>query len=153
MVIEGIFNSAIAYCLPLYGGIDKGKLKSLQLLQNKAARIATSMPCWASRDSMFSKLSWLTVQQLIHYHTAISVFKIRINNEPEYLAELMKKDSRNGRIMIPKLNLNLANRSFTIRGAEIWNSLPRNIRNQTKVVTFKKMLKAWVKENVEKFAE
>ena len=71
MVIQGVFNSIIVYCLPLYGGMDKGKLRSLQLLQNRAARIATSLPRWSSRDSMFNKLGWLTVQQLIFYHTTI----------------------------------------------------------------------------------
>ena len=151
MVIQGVFNSIIVYCLPLYGGIDKGKLRSLQLLQNKAARIATSMPRWTSRDSMFSKLGWLTVQQLIFYHTALSVFKIRKNNQPEYLATLLNQDSRNGRIMIPNLNLQACRLSFTIRGADTWNQLPRSLRDQNSLNIFKKSLKKWVKLNISRF--
>ena len=81
------------------------------------------------------------------------MYKIRKNNQPEHLAELLTKDSRNNRIMIPRFNLQLTNRSFTVRGADSWNLVPRNIREETKIGTFKKMLKDWVKNNVSRFPE
>ena len=153
VVTQGIFNSVLAYCLPLYGGMEKGKLQALQLMQNKAARIVTSLPQWSSRESMFNKLEWLTVQQLTFYHTVVLVYKIRSKNQPEYLAELLSKDSRNFRIMIPRYDLQITNRAFTIRGAAAWNKIPRRIREQPKIGPFKKMLKNWVKLNIEKFPE
>ena len=85
-ITEGVFNSVLVYCLPLFGGMDNGDLKDLQVLQNKAAQIATLSPPRAERSVMFSKLGWLTVNQLIHYHSVISIFKIRSSMEPEYLA-------------------------------------------------------------------
>ena len=39
IVTEGIFNSALVYCLPLFGGCHVGQVKEIQILQNKAARI------------------------------------------------------------------------------------------------------------------
>ena len=39
-VTEGIFNSVLVYCLPLFGGMDVGYLKDLQVMQNKAAHCA-----------------------------------------------------------------------------------------------------------------
>ena len=36
-VSEGLFNSILAYCLPLYGACDIGEIHSIQVLQNKAA--------------------------------------------------------------------------------------------------------------------
>ena len=36
-VAEGIFSSLLVYCLPLFGGLDKGQLNQLQMMQNKAA--------------------------------------------------------------------------------------------------------------------
>ena len=38
-VTEGVFNSVLGYCLPLYVGCDAGQVKTLQVLQNKAAQI------------------------------------------------------------------------------------------------------------------
>ena len=113
----------LVYCLPLYGGMDLGELKDLQVMQNKAAQICTNSPPRTKRPSMYGKLQWLTVNQLVFYHSVLTVFKIRKNQEPEYLAEVLSRDNRNGRILIPNLGLTLAKKSFTMRGSENWNQL------------------------------
>ena len=133
--------------------MDVGDLKYLQIMQNKAARIVTLSPPRAERSMMFDKLGWLTVNQLIFYHSVITVFKIRSSKEPEYLAEALTKDSRNDRIVIPNLDLKLAHKSFTLRGAESWNLLPQNVRKNTKIGCFKKLAKKWTIENVPRFLE
>ena len=152
-ITEGLFNSILVYCLPLFGGMETGDLKDLQILQNKAAQIATFSPPRSQRAAMFNKLGWLTIIQLEYSHTVISVFKIRKSGEPEYLATRLLKDSRNGRIMISNLELKLAQNSFTIRGADYWNRLPENIRKQEKIGTFKKLAKKWILENVPRFLD
>ena len=55
-ITEGQFNGVLVYCLPLYCGMEAAEMKKLQIMQNKAARIVTSMPPRASRSSMFDKL-------------------------------------------------------------------------------------------------
>ena len=152
-IAEGLFNSVLVYCLPLYGGMGSGDMKDLQVLQNKAARIVTFMPPRTHRSMMFDMLGWLTVNQLVFYHTIILVFKIRSNNEPEYLAAALNTDNRNGRILIPKLNLRIAQDSFTMRGAECWNLLPDRVRAETKIGTFKKLAKKWTLENIDRFLD
>ena len=124
LVTEGIFNSVLVYCLPLYGGMDKGELRDLQVIQNKAAQIVTRSPPRAERALMYDRLQWLSINQLIFYHSVIAVFKIRTHSEPEHLAGILGNDSRNKRIVIPNLDLSLAQKSFTLRGAECWNQLP-----------------------------
>ena len=147
-VVEGIFGSVLAYCLPLYGGMEKGDLCSMQVMQNKAARIAAAMPFRSSREAIFDKVGWLTVQQLISYYTVLLIYKIRQSKQPEYLAKKLKNDSRNGRILLPKVNLQLANNSFCQRGASAWNRLPRHIREITTIGSFKVASKKWVLENI-----
>ena len=63
-ITQGIFNSVLIYCLPLFGGLDKDQLGDLQVLQNKAAQIVTRSPPRAARNAMFDRLDWLTVNQL-----------------------------------------------------------------------------------------
>ena len=152
-ITEGLFNSVLVYCLPLFGGMGAGEMRELQIMQNKAARIVTSMPPRSSRSSMFDKLGWLTVNQLTFYHTVILVFKLRSNKEPEYLADLLRMDNRNNRIIIPNLDLSIAQNSFSLRGAESWNLLPLSTREQPKISTFKKLAKKWILENVDRFLE
>ena len=114
----GMFNSVLVYCLPVFGGCDKTEIKQLQVLQNKAAQIVTHSPPRAERVVIYNKLNWLTVNQLVSYHTLLTVFKIRQCGEPEYLARFLKDDSRTGRIIIPNTKLTLAKRSFVWRGAQ-----------------------------------
>ena len=90
-ITEGIFNSVLVYCLPLFGGMYNWDLKDLQVLQNKAPQIATLSPPRVERSVLFYRLGWLTVDQLIFYHSVISIFKIRSSSEPEYLAEIFRK--------------------------------------------------------------
>ena len=152
-IAEGIFNSVLVYCLPLFGGMDAGDLKDLQIMQNRAAQIVAHSPPRAHRSTMYDTLQWLTVKQLIFYHSVITIFKIRKNNEPEHLASIFSQDNRNNRIVIPNLDLTLAQKSFTLRGAENWNQIPIEIRTQQKIGTFKKFAKKWILENVPKFLE
>ena len=133
----GIFNSVLVYCLPLFGGCNTGQIKSLQVLQNRAARVVTHLPPRSNRELMYNKLNWLTVNQLVVYHTLLTVFKIRLSGEPEYLAKYLKNDNRQGKIIVPNTTLSLARKSFTWRGSENWNTLPADLRNCRKISHFK----------------
>ena len=107
----------------------------------------------ANRNQLFNTLGWMTVNQLITYHTLITVFKIRNSKEPEYLASILTTDSRTGRIFLPNFELGLAQKSFTYRGAGQWNSLPESLRKITKISLFKKNLKVWIIENIPRFLD
>ena len=121
IITHGIFNSILVYCLPLYGGCDKADLQSLQVLQNKAAQIVTKSPPRSERKVMYDRLDWLTVNQLVAYHTLLQIFKIRKSHQPEYLFEILGRCNRNGNIVITHTELSLAKKSFTFRGSELWN--------------------------------
>ena len=149
----GIFNSVLVYCLPLFGGCDVTEIRQLQVLQNKAARVVTHSPPRASRDIMYSKLKWLTVNQLITYHTLLSVFKIRHSGEPEYLASFLLDENRQDRIIIPNTRLSLAKNSFVWRGSLNWNLLPLNLKKSSKIGHFKRGVKDWVINHVPRFLE
>ena len=111
-ITHGMFNSVLVYCLPLFGGCDLGEIKQLRVLQNKAAQIVTHSPPRTGRLGMFSKLKWLTVNQLIAYHTLLTVYKIRSSGEPEYLAGFLKQENRSGHIILPNTKLTLFMKSF-----------------------------------------
>ena len=102
---------------------------------------------------MFEKLAWLTVSQLIAYHTLIAVFRIRKSNEPEGLAQLLTLDSRQGRILIQNSRHDLYRNSFIYRGSQLWNRLPSQIRELGKISLFKKCTRAWVLTNIDKFMD
>ena len=151
MLTEGVFNSVLLYCLPVFGGCDVAQLKDLQIMQNKAAQVVCNMPNRSNRDYMFDKLGWLSVNQMVCYTSILEVFKIRYNMEPEYLYEIFSKENRLGKIIVPFTRLELARRSFTYRAASLWNRLPVRIRSLEKSAEFKNHLKLWVMANCPRF--
>ena len=153
VVSEGMFTSVLGYCLPLFGGCDVGEIHDLQVLQNKAAQLVTHSPPRAVRNPMYDQLGWLTVNQLIQYHTLLAVYRVRRTGEPEYLAESLCNDNRNDHIIVPKTKLTLFKKSFKFRGACAWNELPSSIRCLDNIGGFKKGVKTWIKANVPRFLD
>ena len=102
---------------------------------------------------MYDVLGWLTVNQLVHYHTLLAVYRIRQSGEPEYLAQSLCNDNINGHIIIRSTRLTLLQKSFKFRGACNWNDLPQSVRNIQRIGQFKKMIKAWIKEKIPRFLD
>ena len=93
----------------------------------------------------------MTVKQMIIYHTLLTIFKIRLAGEPEEFALVLKKENRNQKIITPLSRLTIYRRSFIYRGSTDWNSLPSYLRNTEKLGHFKKSLRTWIFENVNRF--
>ena len=152
-IAEGIFTSVLTYCLPLYGGMDKDSLHSLQVLQNVAARHTLNVPRDTSRKSMYDQLDWLTVNQLEFYHSVLMVYKIIKFGEPEQLATKLTRFNIRGNIIIDNSNLTLYRKSFVIRAAEYYNSLPHEVKNTTTIDCFKRNARNWIVKNVPRFRD
>ena len=147
-IVEGVFNSVLCYCLPLFGGCNKSEMNMLQVQQNRAAQIVLNLPPRTNRDLMFDKIGWLSVQQLIAYHTLITVYRIRKSQEPEHLFSILGRDNSTGHIIMKNKQLGLYRNSFVFRGSLLWNKLPNEVRIETKIAKFKKGLRKWVFNNV-----
>ena len=97
--------------------------------------------------------SWMTVHQLVCYHSLITLFKIRSSGEPEYLSDVVRRDNVYGRIIIPNTGLGLAKKSFTLRASLQWNLLPASLRTTARIGLFKVALKKWIKCNIQRFID
>ena len=93
----------------------------------------------------------MTVRQLIGYHTLLVVFRIRMTNQPQDLAIKLKRENRRGKILVGNSRLNLYQRSFIPRGANLWNKLPMEFRNEENVRDFKKKVRIWIFQNISMF--
>ena len=151
IIVEGLFNSVLCYCLPLFGGCSVADLDSLQVLQNSAARIVLNFPSRSNRDQMFNELLWLTVRQLVTYNTLVLIYRIRRSNEPEYLAQCFHHENINGNIVIKNIRLELYRNSFVFRGSLLWNKLPEDIKKEQSIRRFKEKTRSWTLGNVERF--
>ena len=149
IILRGMFNSVLCYCLPLFGGYSVGEKNDLQTLQSRAARLVLNHPPRSNREIMFNKLNWLSVQQRIAFH--ISVYNVRVHQVPENLARTMSRKNHNGFIIIKNTRLQLYRDSFAFRGSLLWNKLPRTVRNEPTLSKFKIYAKQWVLQMISRF--
>ena len=76
-------------------------MEALQIMQNKAARLVTHSDLRTSRKTIFSQVEWMTVSQLVFYHSALSGSgKVKNLN-------ILNRNNRADKIIIPNTNLTL----------------------------------------------
>ena len=102
-----------------------------------------------------NQTGWLSVKQLVVYHSLILVFKIKQEGKPAYLREKFKNKfayqtrQATGNCFVQKETpqSEKTRKAFVYKSTILWNSLPPQIRKIEKIEKFKSMLKKWVKEN------
>ena len=158
MIANGFIMSKIVYLIPLWAGTEKYLLKSLQIVQNKAARIVTRKGKRTHVKVLLRECGWLSVVQLGVFHSLVTIYKIFQTKSPHYLYLTLSSDcsrvlraSSDLRIRLgseSQAGTELAKKSFKYRATRHWNMLPLEIKQATKVETFKFKLKKWVSENI-----
>ena len=157
MIAEGIFMSKLSYLVALWGGCGAVLKKSLQVIQNKVARVVTRLDWSTPARELLHQCGWLSVNQLIFYHSVLLVFKVRLNKSPKYLHSMHNSGSYQYRTrqaesgiikLVGRPKLELTKSSFRYRAANDYNQLPPEIRNSETIENFKMKTKTWIKANV-----
>ena len=153
-----------AYILPIFdygcmiwGQCSTYNMNRLLKLQKRAARIILQADFMTPSKQMFQKLGWLTFTKRVQYHTCVMVFKSLNGLAPEYLTNLLTRQSethsRNLRsndkymLKIPFARTAYYEKSFSVTGPRLWNSLPLQIRQSTGLNSFTKLLKVYLLNN------
>ena len=86
MIANGVVMSKLAYLITLWGGAQQYLLDAIQVQQLAAARVVCGYGCYRwSRRKLLDKVGWLSVRQLILYHTVIQAHKTLITGVPKPL--------------------------------------------------------------------
>ena len=157
MIADGIFMSKLVYIIPLWGASAKSLIKSLQILQNKAARAVTKLDWNTPTEVLLKQCGWLSVHQLYVYHSLILTHKVMQAKAPRYLYSKFNtnyfyqtRQAASGKIRSTRTpELDLARDSFSWRAAEFYNDLPIQIRSTQTLTDFKKATRLWIKQNVD----
>ena len=133
---NGMVMTYLTYLIPLYGGCPDYLLKSLQVLQNRAARLATRSAWGTASFIMLQQLGWLSVRQMIVFHTLMLFYKVKLYKKPSYLySQISHKFNANTRLgrnngikEHRRVKSTLARNSCIPRTINHWNSLPPSLR-------------------------
>jgi len=112
--------------------------KRLQSIQNAATRFWTGASRRDHISSVLRSLHWLSVKQRVAYKLATLVYKSLRGQAPSYLVDDCQLIADSGRpqlrsahanvLTVPRTNTRLGDRSFSVAGPRIWNSLSASLR-------------------------
>ena len=120
-----------------------------------AARLILGTNIRESARQALMDLHWLPINARIDFKICVMVFKCLSKNAPNYLIKVLKpklnnrpglRSNENGKLLdIPYTRCKIfADRSFSVYGPKLWNSLPSDIRNCTSLSNFRKQLKTFL---------
>ena len=153
MVANSCFMSIIIYMVSVWGGTEDYIFKAVQVMQNKAARCVTKQSWFTPIKRLLLQCNWLSIKQLIFFHTALQVWRVNASKCPVYIETKLQlsrtRRSAQGNLLVPVVDNSVSSKSFMVRSAVTWNQIPADIRICKSLETFKKNLKQWIKANVE----
>jgi hypothetical protein len=85
LIATGIFISKLIYLMPLWSGCEEYLVKALQVIQNKAARSVANLGIFTPTRTLLKTCGWMSVRQLMAYHSIILLHKTLTTKAPEYM--------------------------------------------------------------------
>ena len=140
----------IDYCNSLFSGTSKTNIRSLQVLQNNAARLALKQKRQHEATPLLKELHWLPIEERIKYKVACLAYKCMEGSAPEYLTDLvtiyhpqrtLRSSCDEKRFKTPLVKLKAGEKCFSYSGPSVWNNLPIESRNAPSLEIFKRRLK------------
>ena len=148
-------------------------VRALQIIQNKAARSVTKLSYLTPAKVLLKTCGWLSVRQLMAYHSLVLLHKTLVHQSPKYLYDKVTADGQfkyktrlasecpkefsfsvqhpmdNGTIrQDSSTKLGISKKGWCWKSVQLFNTLPTNIRLEKKLSKYKTMLKNWVQDNI-----
>ena len=163
MVANATIMSTMVYMMPVWGGTEDYIIKAAQVIQNRAARLVTKLSWFTPQRILLNQTNWLSIRQLIAYHTILQLWRARKNKEPKYIFSNINRKPNyrtrsvaagvpdaEGYFQIPSTQKASTKKGIMTRGPTLWNTLPMELRTyQGSLQIFKKKLRTWIKNNLE----
>ena len=126
-----IYNALIVpyfdYCSPVWDCLKGHLSDKLPKLQNRAARVITTLPFDTNSNHHLTTLNWERLPIRQKKRKALLIYKTMNGHAPDYLRRLSTQYYSNynlrnseGKLALPKSRTNYLKRSFSYSGATLW---------------------------------
>ena len=160
--------SKLIYLMPVWMGCEDYLIKALQVSMNKVARLVTKLDYFTSTSVLMKQCGWLTVKQLMAYHSIVLLHNTLKHQKPSYLYKKVTSgtDQYNTRqaaqysaalaaagvtelAEVEQCELEVTSSSWRWTSVSWYNRLPADLRAENKLATFKTRLKDWVARTID----
>ena len=153
-IIKTLVLSIINYCSTIWGMAGKTQLSRVQKLQNYAAKVAEGgIRKYDHVTPILNNLKWLNIEERVQYDVAVFVYKVLNNCMPpwlfnfDFLRNVRPTTTRQANnLVVARTNTNIGGQSFAIKGPNLWNRIPQEIRGVHNINVFKKKLEIFILE-------
>ena len=123
-------------------------VRKLQLVQNYACRIVAGLRKYDHVSEALKSLKWLNVRDKLLFNDLVMVYKCLKNLTPGYLhrrfqyrAKTQQRVTRQNKdLTLPRYRLATGQKTFSYRGAKLYNSIAKDIRDTGNFNAFKKRI-------------
>jgi len=147
-LVRWLVLGRLDYCNGLFAGCTSSTLHRLQRVQDAAARLVCGAAARAHTRPLLKQLHWLPIDSRMQYKLCTLMFDVQHGTAPVYLTELCERcsdtrlrSSSRGDFSVPRTNLRLSDKAFSVAGLRAWNSLPIGVRSCVTKTTFCRHLK------------
>ena len=145
-IVSALVLSHVRYCVALYGTHGTTQLHRVQKLINFCARVVSGRRKFDHISDIVKDLRWLNAKQLVEYHTLCLLKKVLLTGQPSDIAAMFVRadhehDTRqSNQLRRPRAVSNSGVRRFSYRASDLYNRLPPDIRDSTRLCAFKRQL-------------
>ncbi len=153
LLVQALVLSRLDYCNALLAGLPASSIKSLQLIQNAAARLIFNEPKRAHVTSLFINLHWLPIAAHIKFKALMFAYRTTSGSAPlclnsllqTYMASRSLRSASERRLTVPpQRGTKSLSQIFSLTVPIWWNDLPNAIRAAESLPIFKKLLKTHI---------
>lgn len=149
-IANSLLMSRLLYAMEVYSSTTDGRLNKVRLLINRVARFVYNLKLSDHVSRYVVELVGLTTDNFIVTRLLLFFYRVMYLQAPGYLVELFSfsRSIRNPQLLISAINSSSFERSFEIRVARSWNSLPVALKCFSFTpMTFKRRLILYLNNN------
>lgn len=147
LIYNSLIKPHIDYLIEIWGSAAKTNLNPVQRIQNKVIKVLFNYKYLTESKKIYKETKLLNITQSYTYFTCLLIRKIiskdihtQINFTKRKQIQKIKLRNAND-LILRKPRTNFGKKSIMFEGAQMYNKLPKDIKESQSILCFKKLLK------------